>query len=77
MDFLNMIPEVIYMLKFEVSTLGMLTPYLLTAPLSLLAFRQMLIIKMVVHDSRTAVCKGTLFTRESFIANTIGALRGM
>ncbi|KAG4268336.1 hypothetical protein FPRO04_12442 [Fusarium proliferatum] len=58
MDFLDMVPEVIYMLKFEVSTLGMLTPYPLAAPLSLLAFGQMLIIKVIIHESRAAVCKG-------------------
>jgi hypothetical protein len=37
MDFLNMAPEVVDMLKLDVSTLGMLAPYLLTAPLVLLA----------------------------------------
>jgi hypothetical protein len=37
----------------------------------------MLVIEMVVHDSRAAVCKGTLFARESLITDTIRALRSM
>ena len=77
MDFLNMAPEVVEMLEFAISTLGMLAPYLLTTPLSLLASDQMLVIEMVVHDSRAAVCKGTLFARESLITNIIGALRNI
>lgn len=74
MDFLNVVPEVVEMLEFEISTLGMLAPYLLTTPLSLLASDQMLVIEMVVHDSRAAVCKGALFTREPLITDAIRTL---
>jgi hypothetical protein len=75
MDPLNMAPEVVQMLESEISALGMLTPDPLAALLSLLAPDEMLVIEVVVHDIRSAVCKGALFTRESLITNTIRTLR--
>ena len=65
------------MLELEISALGMLTPDPLAALLSALAPNQMLIIKVVVHDSWTAVCEGALLPGESLIANAVRALRSM
>jgi hypothetical protein len=70
-------PEVVQMVEAEISALGMLTPDPLAALLSLPAPSQMLVIDVIVHDSRSAVCEDALFTRESLITNTIRTLRGM
>lgn len=74
-----MVPEVVQVLQFEVFALGMLTPNLFITLLGLLPRDQMVVIKVVVHDSGTAipVCKGALFTRESLITDAIGTLRCM
>jgi hypothetical protein len=70
-----MTSEVIDVLELKVSALGMFASYILAAPLGLLAFDQMLIVEMVVHNSWTAIYEGALFTRESLIADTIRTLR--
>jgi hypothetical protein len=66
--------EVVEILEFKISTLRMLAPYLLTTPLSLLASNQMLVIEIVVHNSRAAIYKGALFTREPLITDVIKTL---
>ena len=55
----------------------MLTPDPLAALLSLLAPNQVLVIEVVIHNSRAAVYKGALFTRQSLITDTIRTLRSV
>ncbi|CAG9949314.1 unnamed protein product [Clonostachys rosea f. rosea IK726] len=54
MNRLDMGPEVVQMVEAEISALGMLTPDPLAALLSLPAPSQMLVIDVIVHDSRSA-----------------------
>jgi hypothetical protein len=77
MNLLDMAPEVVQMLESDISAFGMLTPDPLAALLSLLAPNQVLAIEVVVHDSRAAVCKGALFTRQSLITDAIRTLRSV
>jgi hypothetical protein len=63
------------MFKVNISTLGVLTLDRLPLFLGLLPSSQMMVIEMIVHNGRTAIYKGALFTRESLITDTIRILR--
>jgi hypothetical protein len=69
-----MAPKFIDVLKFEVPTLGVLAPDLLPRLLSLFTSYEMLGVKVVVHDGRSTICKGTLLYRKPLVANAIRTL---
>jgi hypothetical protein len=74
MNLVHMAPKFIDVLKFEVPTLRVLAPDLLSTLLSLFTSYEMLGVKVVVHDRRSTICKGMLLYRKPLIANAIRTL---
>ena len=74
MDFMNMVPEMVQVLKLNICALGVIALYRLATPFSELPRFQVGIIKVVIPDGGSTISKRPLLKGHAFVTNAIWTL---